>query len=785
MNIYQQSILLKEKKNKINKEGFNLINNLFNYESSYNDLNNEKMYEYSSTIARISKNNPYKNNNIKVQLYREESETPISEYGYVNNMGVMKPYLENVDYRSTTWGQNGCPTNLSTKNIGPQDVIVNEQNLFEIQTDPNIINLIFPMIPGQACGFEGENVYVNNIGNINDYTTNYLGAYATDLSNVDNSSNLFTFDLCKTRAVDLGMKYFGLNSFDSQLSSTQCVVSNNLSDFETGFVSEYLVVLYDTSNLAPFLNESNPNNVILLELVEQKFTMLFKNSDGVDISGIIIDFSSNLSNTTCKDGGKINTIQATWGSNCNSSGYNIESNNVGQYIVDYFNSGNYADMLYQIGTNGKGENLGDPAPGCYKNFNASYQCGNSTETININSESWGKVAKFSCVQEELDCINILFLDNDGLIYISTRSDIDITNNIVSLKDGSQPVYTWDFSQQLGIPCTYAECTQNYIFIAKEMIANDFILSPDKKLALYYSSGVHFQVVTFMNSIKNINDTNYGLRQTNALYEVTNMPAESNVGKVAWITAAGFRKQYPDNLLEYSSEYDSFPGWNSVGNNITSETMSITEGKQWCNDNSGCAGFEYINGVCYFKNSNMYPNGTRQVTTNSNILYVRRPKVINSEFCGKQLNNIGNLTWDKYITDVFTGEYMDISFNCGNNILDPGLLTDDSQQKLQQQINKINSHIYFDASQLLQQTSVQNEQNDNLYKFFYPFTENFENNNMNTNNVNNNNNTNNMNVTYLNKLLENSKTFVSQQLYIIITLFVILLGLVIIIYKIKK
>jgi hypothetical protein len=263
-----------------------------------------------------------------------------------------------------------------------------------------------------------------------------------------------------------------------------------------------------------------------------------------------------------------------------------------------------------------------------------------------------------------------------------------------------------------------------------------------------------------------------------------MPAESNVGKVAWITAAGFRKQYPDNLLEYSSEYDSFPGWNSVGNNITSETMSITEGKQWCNDNSGCAGFEYINGVCYFKNSNMYPNGTRQVTTNSNILYVRRPKVINSEFCGKQLNNIGNLTWDKYITDVFTGEYMDISFNCGNNILDPGLLTDDSQQKLQQQINKINSHIYFDASQLLQQTSVQNEQNDNLYKFFYPFTENFENNNMNTNNMNNNN-TNNMNVTYLNKLLENSKTFVSQQLYIIITLFVILLGLVIIIYKIKK
>jgi hypothetical protein len=719
-------------------------------------------------------------------LYREDEETPLSEYGYVNNMGVMRPYLEDVDYRTTTWGKNGCPTNLSASNIGNQDIAVNENGLYEIQSSPNIINLVFPMIPGQACGNEGENVYVSSIGDINDYTTEYLGAYSSSIPNVDNNSNLFTFETCKTRAVDLGMKYFALNQYDTKLTSSQCVVSNNLSDFQSGFNTEYLVVLYDTSNLAPFVNEVNNNNVILVGFKDQQLRMLFRNSSGVDVSGVIIDFSNNESNTTCKDGGKINSIQATWGANCNSSGADVPSNNVGQYITNYFSSGHYLDMLYQIGTNGEGENLTDPAPGCEKSFSASYKCGNTSETINVDPESWGQVVNFNCIEQELECLNILFLDNDGLIYIATRSDIDITDNIVTLKDGSQPLYTWNFTSQLGIPCNSAECISNYLFIAKEMVAGDYILSPDKKLALYYASGTQLQIVTFTSGIQTVDDIDYGLHTTNALYEVTNMPDESNVGKVAWITAAGFRKQYPDNLLTYSNEYDSFPGWRSIGNNITSEMMTPSEGKDWCNDNSGCAGFEYIDGVCYFKNSNMYPNGERQLTGASSVMYVRRPQVINSRFCSNQMNNIGNLTWDKYIPDIFTGEYMDISYNCSKNIVSPGLMPNNKLHTLKQQIKKVNSSISVDLSNLLQDTVTQNNYNQKLYNYFSSFKESFGNININNNNMYSNSaNMNNMNITYLDKVLENTKTFLNQQLYIVITLFVLLIGLFIVIYKIKK
>ena len=65
-------------------------------------------------------------------------------------------------------------------------------------------------------------------------------------------------------------------------------------------------------------------------------------------------------------------------------------------------------------------------------------------------------------------------------------------------------------------------------------------------------------------------------------------------------------------------------------------------------------------------------------------------------------------------------------------------------------------------------------------------ENF-NNIQNTNQLNNNLDTTNQlnDITYLNTLLSNSNKFFIQKSYIIITLLVILLGLIIVLYKIKK
>jgi hypothetical protein len=103
--------------------------------------------------------------------------------------------------------------------VSKTPVKLNKNNLFEIETDPKLINVIFPMIPGQACGFEGESIYVDSIGDINDYNTEYKGSFSTtnNVSNVDNNSALFNYDLCKTRAIDQGMRYFGLNNYNQNM----------------------------------------------------------------------------------------------------------------------------------------------------------------------------------------------------------------------------------------------------------------------------------------------------------------------------------------------------------------------------------------------------------------------------------------------------------------------------------------------------------------------------------------------------------------------------------------
>jgi len=136
-------ILFFKQKENIIKETFDTMNLM----NEYTNDSNELLQYYSEAIDRSDESNPLKNKNINIQLKPEDSD-PISEFGYVNNVGVLRPYIDNVDYRSTTWGKYGCPSYLSTTNVPETPVKLNKNNLYEIETDPKLINMIFPMIPG-------------------------------------------------------------------------------------------------------------------------------------------------------------------------------------------------------------------------------------------------------------------------------------------------------------------------------------------------------------------------------------------------------------------------------------------------------------------------------------------------------------------------------------------------------------------------------------------------------------------------------------------------------------
>ena len=770
-----QGILYRKKKEKIKKEGFDLMSQVDDYDNNTDEL----LKDYSEAINRIDVKNPLKNKNIKIELNANDSD-PFTEFGYVNNVGVLRPYMENVDYRSTTWGKNGCPTNLSTTNVPKTNVKLNKNNLFEIETSPKLINMIFPMIPGQACGYEGENIYVDSIGDLNDYSTEYKGAFTSTIPNVDNGSNLYNFDLCKTRAIDEGMRYFGLNNYNKSLTNSQCVVSNDISNFQQSILSGNIV--YSSSSVSSAIIGEIP--LLLIHIFGSEFR-IYKVVNNWWSEPIILASYNTEKTDECYNNGTFNIdeVEATWGGNCNSEGYNVQPDNILNYIHDIYRDQTNnllklpnTSLSYQIGTNGFKENIEDVAYGCGKNFSLKYSCGNIPKTQEILGESWLQYGSIDCSKEFASCLAILIITDEGYIYICKFSDVTITNdNFAKLNDNAKIFYTWDFSDKIDKSNDSINYIRNFIFIGVYLAPEICICSPNKKLAITCDpSTIELVFLTYSESVVKVDDINNGLTNTTTLYEITNLPPANNVGKVAWVNAMGLRKEYTPDLLEKGDEYIMRPGWDSVGNDIHAENMSPEEGKRWCNKNDDCAGFEYVGGICYFKNKDMYPKGKRQAILGGQ-LYIRQPDIkSNGSNCSKKVNSIDNLTWDHYIPDIFNGIYMTENYNCSNNLLNPNMGDStnliNNKDKLVNQLNNLDSSIFEDTTNLVNNTASLNKENNFLYN---SMKENFENQNQ----LND--------ITYLNTLLSNSKKFVIQKSYIIITLLVILLGLIIVLYKIKK
>lgn len=117
-------------------------------------------------VDRTTSSNPYLGKNIQFSS---------GEIFYVTNQGVAKKYDKNSI--SSTLGNNGCPG--TTVNIN-QEISGPFTPGATLPTTPNLV-IGTPMVSGQSCGYEGENIYVNQI--VGTTNTNYLGCYADSSAN--------------------------------------------------------------------------------------------------------------------------------------------------------------------------------------------------------------------------------------------------------------------------------------------------------------------------------------------------------------------------------------------------------------------------------------------------------------------------------------------------------------------------------------------------------------------------------------------------------------------------
>ena len=261
-----------------------------NLEKDYSVSNNKLQDKTKMLINRTSPSNPYLNKNIT--LTGAAGTLPVAGVGfggYVTSQGVFKSY-PNQKTKDNIVGKNGCPVD----NV--QGVQKNKFSSSLIQGSD--------MLAGQACGYEGQNVYVSSL--IDKPTATYKGCYfnTDDNKNIamEQVNGITDFESCKTYAASNGYQLFGTTDLQAN-GLSQCVVSNNSFDnIQKTYRDASKLVLFENLYTLP---ANNPQATSSMKINEKGQLVMF-NSLGVEVYN-----SGNIVNE-CVNGGKIQVTNASY-----------------------------------------------------------------------------------------------------------------------------------------------------------------------------------------------------------------------------------------------------------------------------------------------------------------------------------------------------------------------------------------------------------------------------------------------------------------------------------------
>jgi hypothetical protein len=261
-------------------------------QAQYNDLSNQykdliRATEIQSTEYddRISKENPYLNNNITLDNSNGELQLATSGVGgYVTSRGMFKSYPD-LDTIYATAGKNGCPAiSKGIKNV-PKNKY---SSLLKNGTD---------MKKGQSCGAEGQNVHVSKM--LDDPATKYTGCFYNTDPNTSGSSNamtkvseteLYTLNECKQYAVDSGYRFFAQQGVPDSNGKTTCLIGNDLTTIQQyGDASKQVNKIKLWSLSVDTSNGFKPTSIKLNNIGQ----LIFSDTNGAEK---IVNLSSNSNN---------------------------------------------------------------------------------------------------------------------------------------------------------------------------------------------------------------------------------------------------------------------------------------------------------------------------------------------------------------------------------------------------------------------------------------------------------------------------------------------------------
>ena len=211
-------------------------------------------------------------------------------------------------------------------------------------------------------------------------------------------------------------------------------------------------------------------------------------------------------------------------------------------------------------------------------------------------------------------------------------------------------------QQLANPnyvATNGKYGKNWITNGSTLAAGDFVGSTNGNMALIMQPDGNLVLNTFtmVSNCQKMSDGNMGGGVgANALYSIDKVGVKENISKLAYIDENSKLHSYPSTNTQYSNSYTKILKNDSAGNDIWGTAYgnaTVESCETTCNKTQECSGFSFGNNVCYPKNSNMYPNGEKQINQNFD-LYIRGKNPITPPIgVPKNINNIDTITYQNY------------------------------------------------------------------------------------------------------------------------------------------
>ena len=434
-------------------------------------------------------------------------------------------------------------------------------------------------------------------------------------------SGTYTYDQCKTAAIDGGYQYFGLQYGNPATGKGYCAVTND-SVSATRNGTSYAV----SGGIKLWSSETSGVGNAATISIQGSLSVI--NSESMSIFNIPNNNNNQVYQDPASNGGTPSDYIGCYGDTGNRAIANTSNN---QYLTldqckKLATDNNYTYYGWQYNR----QTLNGWCVGS-NDMNQINKYGPATNCTKLSDGTMGGGAWSNAMYKitpPSDFFLILQDDGNLCLYKGTGPTNNQGSIWCAMTNGQQQKPNPAFAASKG------KFGKNYIKTGDTLAAGDFIGSNDGSIYLLMQSDGNLVLYTSQN-VENCTNivgvSNIGGQGATALYKMSEVGNLANLGKIGYVDKNSEIYSYPDNKIGLSNTYMRYPESDSYGYDIPGAAYSgssVDQCKNTCNNLSDCYGFayDYVHNVCYPKDNNMFPVGSKQPLPGIADLYVREKMV---------------------------------------------------------------------------------------------------------------------------------------------------------------